>query len=109
MMAEVHLPTDEINDWTSFHLICKQVFGFPDFYGMNLDAWVDCLSDLDEDYRMCRFLLDSNEVLTIDVDNSAEFKRRLPDVFEAMIESAAFVNERYVNDGKLPKLVLELG
>ncbi len=32
-MAIVKLDTKQITDWTSFHLLCKEVFGFPSFYG----------------------------------------------------------------------------
>lgn len=40
-MATVRLPTERITDWESFHEVCREVFGFPDFYGMNMDAWID--------------------------------------------------------------------
>jgi RNAse (barnase) inhibitor barstar len=35
--------------WTTpadFHAEAKRVLGFPDYYGSNLAAWVDCLGDL---------------------------------------------------------------
>lgn len=31
----------------SFHEYFAETFGFPDFYGKNMDAWIDCMSDLD--------------------------------------------------------------
>ena len=33
-----------IHDWASFN----RTFAFPDFYGRNMDAWIDCMSSLDE-------------------------------------------------------------
>jgi len=48
-MATVRLPTEQITDWRSSHEVCREVFGFPDFYGMNMDAWIDCMSYLPED------------------------------------------------------------
>lgn len=30
----------------NFHLKMAEIFGFPDFYGKNLAALIDCLSDL---------------------------------------------------------------
>lgn len=37
-MAVVQLDTKLITDWASFHFVCKEAFGFPEFYGMNMDA-----------------------------------------------------------------------
>jgi RNAse (barnase) inhibitor barstar len=48
-MASVRLETDQMTDWQSFHEVCKARMGFPDIYGMNMNAWIDCLSYLDED------------------------------------------------------------
>ncbi|WP_206361205.1 barstar family protein, partial [Pseudomonas viridiflava] len=33
-----------ISDWQTFHNVFAEQFGFPVFYGRNMDAWVDCLS-----------------------------------------------------------------
>jgi len=37
-----------IHDWASFHDEFNRTFAFPDFYGRNMDAWIDCMSSLDE-------------------------------------------------------------
>jgi RNAse (barnase) inhibitor barstar len=37
-----------ISDWKSFHAEFRRVFGFPEFYGHNMDAWIDCMTSLDE-------------------------------------------------------------
>ncbi|WP_208453625.1 barstar family protein [Burkholderia gladioli] len=47
-MANVLTDTAKITDWPSFHRVFSQIFGFPSFYGNNMDALVDCLSYLDE-------------------------------------------------------------
>src|SRR5262245_8029109 len=96
----------QITDWTSFHEICKAEMGFPDFYGMNMYAWIDCLSYLSEDASMTRFRLVANESLRIEITDTEGFKSRLPDIFHALVECAAFVNQRYVEDGKTPPLSL---
>ena len=54
-MAKAKLNTNQISDWESFHHLCKKEFGFPDFYGMNMNAWIDCLSYLDENDGVSRF------------------------------------------------------
>ena len=43
------MPTARLNgelftDWESFHTVSAEVFGFPEFYGRNMNAWIDCLS-----------------------------------------------------------------
>jgi RNAse (barnase) inhibitor barstar len=43
-MATAPLNTLAISDWQSLHEESRQAFGFPDFYGMNMDAWIDCLT-----------------------------------------------------------------
>ncbi len=47
-MAVVRLDCDRITDWESFHSLFAEVFGFPDFYGRNMNAWIDCMSYLDD-------------------------------------------------------------
>jgi len=105
-MATARLETQSITDWQSFHGICREVFGFPDFYGMNMDAWIDCLSYLDEDAGMTRFNLAEGEMVHIDVSATESLNRRLPEIFDALVECSAFVNRRYVEDGKAAVLSL---
>lgn len=105
LMARVQLPTKDIADFASFHLVCKQEFGFPDFYGMNGDAWIDCLTYLDD--GMSRFDLESLERLEIEVLNTEQFISRVPDVFMAFVTWTAFINgRRHVDEGLAPRLVL---
>lgn len=78
-MANVKLESKKILDWETFHSVCKEAFGFPDFYGANMDAWIDCLTSLDEGDGMSRFHLAENEQLNIEVVNSADFCSRLPE------------------------------
>lgn len=107
-MAVVRLLSRSIYDWSSFHQACKGAFGFPDFYGMNLNAFIDCLSYIDEGDGMSNIILDSGEILLIEVLDSADFKTRLPEVFAGFVESIDFINRRYVQDGKEEKINLVL-
>jgi RNAse (barnase) inhibitor barstar len=84
-MAKVKLDTNKITDWASFHLVCKEAFGFPDYYGENMNAWIDCMSDA---------VIDET-ILYIEVANTEKFNARLPEVFIALIECTAFVNNRF--------------
>ncbi len=107
-MATVRLPTERIADWHSFHEVCREVFGFPDFYGMNMDAWIDCMSYLHEDAGMTCFLLAEGEKMYIEVEAAQDFKSRLPEIYRGLRECSSFVNERYAEDGKPPALELIL-
>ena len=93
-MAKVRLNSKQIKDWKSFHLLCKSKFGFPDFYGTNMNAWIDCLSCLDEEDRMSHFTLEKGELLHIEISDTEDFNSRLPEIFDALVECSAFVNRR---------------
>ena len=45
-MKRVKIDCNKIKDWDSFHDIFAKEFGFPDFYGRNMDAWKDWDSDV---------------------------------------------------------------
>ncbi len=105
-MAATRLETESITDWQSFHEVCRKAFGFPDFYGMNMDAWIDCMSYLNEDAGMTRFHLAEGEMLHIELSATESFNHRLPEIFDALVECSAFVNQRYVEDGKVSVLSL---
>jgi hypothetical protein len=105
-MAVVRLNTEQITDWASFHLVCKEAFGFPDFYGANMNAWMDCLSYLKEGDGLTKFTLAEDEKLFIEVTNTADFNSRRPEILGALIECSAFLNNRYLEDNETAKLAL---
>ena len=43
MIRTVELPTKGIVDWNSFHATLQKALAFPDFYGRNGNAFIDCL------------------------------------------------------------------
>lgn len=103
-MAIVRIDSHSIYDWESFHNTCKVAFGFPDFYGMNLNAFIDCLSYIDEGDGKSNIILEPNEILQIEILDSETFKTRLPEIFEGFVDSVEFVNQRFVEDGKDEKI-----
>jgi Barstar (barnase inhibitor) len=105
-MTQVQLPSTTITDWSSFHRTCQQVFGFPAVYGMNMNAWIDCLTYLDLGDGMSRFHLTPGEQLVIEVLETRDLIRRVPDIVAALIESTAAVNQRYIDAGKAPMIAL---
>lgn len=98
----------DITDEASFHAQCAQAFGFPAFYGNNMDAWVDCLSYLRDDENMTQFHLKPNEVLEIVVQDAASMKAQVPDLLEEITFCIAGINERYDDYGEKPALKLVL-
>lgn len=106
-MATVRLETESIVDWDSFHSVCKAAFGFPEFYGMNMNAWIDCLTYIDEGDGMSNIVLNNDEDLEIVVTDSVTFGRRLPEISSALVECVDFVNQRFLEDGKRPRIRLK--
>ncbi len=43
-MAYASILMSNISSWKEFHEASHVAFGFPDFYGRNNNAWIDCLS-----------------------------------------------------------------
>ena len=107
-MASAELNGASILGWDTFHSECKQAFGFPEFYGHTMDAWVDCLSYLRDEDGMTRFMLKPNEVLEIVVKDAAAMRERVPDLLEEMTFCIAGINERYEDYGEKPALTLVL-
>jgi hypothetical protein len=105
----VTIPTDQITDWDTFHSVFQAALGFPDFYGRNMNAWIDCMTYLDDPPSgMTSVSVDPGELLALRIDDAADFQRRCPEQYEALIECAAFVNYRRIAVGEEPVLSLML-
>lgn len=103
----VEINCNNIADWDTFHDEFSQVFGFPDFYGRNMDAWNDCMSYLsDPEAQMTTVHCEEGNVITLVLKNIKIFKTRCPEQYDAFIECSAFVNWRLIDDGYSPVLAL---
>lgn len=101
MIKTVRINADLIKDWDSFHDLFKITFGFPDFYGRNMNAWIDCMTYIDDkDSGMTKVSINKTDTLVIELTNSNEFKQRCPDIHSAILECAAFVNFRKVENNE---------
>ena len=107
IVSTLCLDCKSICDWPSFHAEFCRVFGFPSFYGYNMDAWIDCMSSLDapED-GLSSVHCSRGMVLTLDLKNMKEFKERCQEQYDALIECAAFVNWRRIATGGSSVLAL---
>lgn len=107
-MADIQLNGEQITDWESFHDVCADAFGFPEFYGRTIDAWIDCLSYLRDDENMTKFHLKPDEVLQIVISHSAVLKKAAPDLLEEVAFCIEGINDRYSDYGEKPALALKL-
>ena len=103
-MARAQLDGAAIRDWDAFHDLSAAAFGFPAFYGRNMNAWIDCLTYVREGDGMSRFELGPTEPLVIEVFDTKAFNRQAPEIFDAFVDCVASVNQRHAEAGELPGL-----
>lgn len=103
----VRLDCDRITGRESFHSVFAEVFGFPEFYGRNMNAWIDCMSYLDEpESGMTTVHAPAGGVVTLHLDEADWFAARCPEQYTEMVECAAFVNWRRSSQGQSAVLAL---
>lgn len=107
-MPTVTLDGATITDWDAFHAQSRQVFGFPEFYGNTMDAWIDCLSYLRDDDGMSSIRLAAGDVLQIDILHAGALRAAQPDMLEEVLYCIAGINERYEDYGETPALRVNL-
>lgn len=95
-----------IRDFKTFHDVFTSLLGFPSYYGRNMDAWIDCMSNPDSDCSLLGF--EDGDAITLRVANAEALKAAAPGVYAALVECAAFVNERCDLTGQRPMVKLEL-
>jgi Barstar (barnase inhibitor) len=107
-MAEVTLDTARIHGWHDFHRISAETFGFPDFYGRNMNAWIDCLTYIREGDGMSSFVLGDTEQLFVRLPDYEVFAGRVPEIAAELLLCVSFVNQRSLESNEKPALVLVL-
>jgi Barstar (barnase inhibitor) len=105
--TQVAIDCAQIHDWQSFHSVFAEILGFPDFYGRNMDAWIDCLISVDEPLDgMTKIHAPAGGVLVLHLANAKDFAVRCPEQYAAIIECSSFVNYRRLGVGESPALAL---
>ena len=100
-MTTVSVDCANIRDWQSFHDEFAVVFGFPEFYGRNMDAWIDCMTSLDKpENLMTRIHAADGEVMTLQLENVGSFREQHPELYAAIVDGLAFVNWRRLEVGE---------
>jgi len=96
-MQLYYLKAENLTNWKSFHSEFKRVLCFPDYYGENMNAWIDCMDELVVDKQ-----------IAIHIENGKFLKEAAPDILEALLECAAFINFRMMEAGENPGLLVSL-
>ncbi len=81
----VRIDGSHLSDWESFHTAFANACAFPDYYGRNLDAWIDCMSDL----------VDPTTLVIENVNLVPS------EIYDAIVECSAFVNWRAPDSASL--------
>ena len=106
MHTVVEIDTSKIKDWESFHDVFSAAMGFPDFYGRNMDAWIDCMTSLDvPSDGMSKIHAPEGGVLVLALSDMGGLAQRCPKIYEALVECSAFVNYRRMEGGEEPPVL----
>lgn len=97
-----------ILDWDTFHDTFARALGFPGFYGRNMDAWIDCMTYLDEDDGMRSVTVEPGEFLVLHLEHAKALAERCPEIWVALHECAAFVNGRRLEMGQSAVLAIAM-
>jgi hypothetical protein len=104
MIHTVEVDAAAIKDRGSFYTKFSEAFGFPDVWGRNGDAWIDCMSRLDEDFSKVRVA--KGDLVLLHVVNGGALKTSAPEILSDLFEMVAFVNYRRIEIGQHPILIL---
>ena len=99
MTKIVSIDCNKITNEESLHSVFSEAFGFPDYYGNNMDAWIDCMSSLDEESGMSEFKLEKDEALILKLENASKFIKEHNNLYQIIFECSSFVNYRRVEQG----------
>lgn len=109
MQKIITINGDHIANWDSFHGVFQQIFGFPDFYGRNMNAWIDCMTSIDDkDAGMTNVSIRGADTLVIKITNSESLKQRCGEIYFELLECAAFVNSRKLDQAEHAVIVVAL-
>jgi RNAse (barnase) inhibitor barstar len=103
-MPVIRLDAARLCDWDSFHSVFAATFGFPAFYGRNMNAWIDCMTSLDAPADgMTSVHGSASDPVVLYLDNVNAMPK---EIFDALVECAAFVNWHRLESGEPAILVL---
>lgn len=103
-MPNIRIDASRISNWNQFHDVFAKELGFPGFYGRNMNAWIDCMTYVDDpDAGMTTVHGSASDPLVLQLDDVD----RLPtEIYEAIVEATGFVNWRRMEQGEPAILML---
>jgi hypothetical protein len=107
MPKYIEIDGTRIRDWDSFHDVFAKALGFPDFYGRNMNAWIDCMTYVDDpEAGMTRVHVAVGEMLVLCIAGIANLRENHREIYDGLIECTAFVNWRRIEMGNDAVLAL---
>lgn len=107
VVHRIAIDCHRIVDRATFHDVFAAAFGFPDFYGRNMDAWIDCLTCIDDpDAGMTNVFVPAGSVLAIELIGAGDLASRSRDLYDDIVSGSSFVNWRRIEQGEPPVLAL---
>lgn len=84
-----------------------RVFGFPGYYGMNWNAWIDCMSCIDDSNAgMSKVTIKKGDSLSLEFLGWIAFAKKFPETAKLLCQCIEDVNERFAADKSDIKLIL---
>lgn len=84
----------DCSQWTSeeeFHKDVSRVFGFPDYYGENLNAFNDCMSDFEIPY---------GEGVIVILKKFDHYTKKFPDSAQSLLDVLEISSRRFLLTGR---------
>jgi hypothetical protein len=108
-MPTVRLDGTLIRDEASFHKECQRLLGFPSFYGANWNAWIDCLSYVDDKAaEMATVHVQEGQRLDLEITAATDLGNRCPGLLRDLVACTAAVNQRFAGSGSEIRVALIL-
>jgi len=104
-MINLSIDFSKIKTIDDFHDEMKELFGFPDFYGRNVHALIDCLSSLRfPDDGMTTINIGMDDVVVIEAINLSSLDGI---IIKNLIFAIEAVNQRSILKGRRAQLLIE--
>jgi RNAse (barnase) inhibitor barstar len=100
MQKIIYIPTTKITDWNSFHRVFADIFSFPEYYGKNMNAWIDCMGDYVDEM--------TESTLVLRCDDGKEFQTKNPLQYTSLLECVSFLNTIFQEEKTSKQIILEI-
>ena len=106
-MGTILINRKDLTSWDYLHDHFSVLFGFPAWYGRNKDAWIDCMTFLDQkDENRASYNLAPESLILIEIFDVSDLDPAHYEVFRSLVDCASSVNYRRIELGLKPFLLL---